>query len=59
MPFALDWYDTSESQALLDFQRKTLDDYAQDLAKQISAPLSGLMRHLIGPAFGRLIVRML
>jgi UDP-glucose 4-epimerase len=58
-PFALDWYDTSESQALLDYQRKTLDDYSHDLAKQIPAPLATLMRHVIGPAFGRLIVRML
>ena len=58
-PFALDWYDTSESQALLDYQRKTLDDYSHDLAKQFPAPLASLMRHVIGPAFGRLIVRML
>ena len=58
-PFALDWYDTSESQALLDYQRKTLDDYSHDLAKQIPTPLATLMRHLIGPTFGRLIVRML
>jgi hypothetical protein len=57
--FPQQWYDTSDSHALLDFQRKTLDDYAQDLAKQIPAPLTGLMRRLIGPALGRLIVRML
>ncbi len=58
-PFALDWYDTSDSQALLNYQNKTLDDYRRDLAAKFPAPLIFLMQRLIGPAFGKLIVRLL
>ena len=58
-PFALDWYDTSESQSLLNYQNKTLDDYSRDLARQFPAPLIAFMRHFIGPVFGRLIVRLM
>lgn len=58
-PFALDWYDTSESQALLNYQNKTLDDYSRDLAAKFPAPLIVLMRRFIGPTLGPLIVRML
>lgn len=56
-PFPLDWYDTTRSQELLKFQHKTLDDYCRDLAGKFPAPLIALMRHFIGPIFGRLIVR--
>ena len=58
-PFPLHWYDTSESQELLNFQNKTLDDYSDDLVRQFPAPLGALIRRAIGPAFGRLIVRLL
>lgn len=58
-PFPLHWYDTAESQRLLTYQRKTLDDYSVDLARQVPAPLVAIMRHFIGPAFGNLIVRLL
>jgi len=58
-PYPLHWYDTSRSQALLDFQHKTLDDYSKDLANQLPAPFIALMRYFIGPVFGRLIVRFL
>lgn len=58
-PFALDWYDTSESQALLNYQNKTLDDYRRDLAAKFPAPLIVLMQRVIGPAFGKLIVRLM
>ena len=58
-PFALDWYDTSESQELLRFQHKTLDDYSRDLAGQFPAPMIALMRRAVGPALGRLIVRLM
>jgi nucleoside-diphosphate-sugar epimerase len=58
-PFAMDWYDTSESQALLRYQRKTLDDYSLDLARQFPAPLLAFMHYFIGPVFGRLIARLL
>jgi len=58
-PFPVHWYDTSESQALLDYQTRTLDDYRGDLARQFPAPFVALMRRAIGPAFGRLIVRLI
>jgi len=58
-PFPLHWYDTTESQELLVYQSKTLDDYSTDLARQIPAPLVALMRRFIGPVFGKLIVRLL
>ncbi len=57
--FALGWYDTSESQALLNYQNKTLDDYSKDLASKFPSPFLALMRRIIGPALGPLIVRML
>jgi nucleoside-diphosphate-sugar epimerase len=56
-PFPLHWYDTTKSQELLKFQHKTLNDYCQDLAGQFPSPLIALMRHFIGPVFGKLIVR--
>jgi nucleoside-diphosphate-sugar epimerase len=56
-PFPLHWYDTTKSQELLKYQHKTLDDYCRDLAGQFPAPLIALMRHFIGPVFGRIIVR--
>jgi len=58
-PFPLHWYDTTESQDLLAYQTKTLADYSADMAKQMPAPVVVLMRHFIGPVFGRLIVRLL
>ncbi len=35
MPFPTDWLDTAESQQLLRYQRHTLDDYVQDMRKQL------------------------
>jgi len=58
-PFPLDWYDTSESQALLNYQNNTLDDYSRDLAAKFPAPLIVAMRRVIGPAFGKLLVRLI
>jgi len=58
-PFPLHWYDTTESQDLLAYQTKTLDDYSTDLARQMPAPMVVLMRRFIGPVFGKLIVRLL
>jgi nucleoside-diphosphate-sugar epimerase len=57
-PFPLHWYDTNMSQQLLKFQRKKLDDYSKDFARQFPAPFLAFMRHFIGPVFGRLIVRL-
>jgi UDP-glucose 4-epimerase len=58
-PFPLHWYDTTRSQELLKYQRKTIDDYSRDLAAQFPAPLLALMRRFISPVFGGLIVRLL
>ena len=32
-PFATDWLDTAESQRLLRFQTRTLDDYVRDMSR--------------------------
>ena len=57
-PFELDWYDTTDSQELLKFQRKTIDDYSHDLANQLPTLLVYMMRYFIGPIFGKVIVRL-
>jgi UDP-glucose 4-epimerase len=41
-PFCTDWVDTTESQALLQYQTRTFDDYVRDMVK-----LLGFRRHLI------------
>jgi len=41
-PFATDWVDTEESQRLLRYQRRTLDDYVEDVRKAL-----GMRRHFI------------
>jgi len=41
-PFCVDWMDTTESQALLRFQTRSLDDYLQDIVR-----LVGYRRYLI------------
>ncbi len=62
-PYYLDWYDTSKSQRLLRFQRKTfsdfLEDYARELAKWYTPLFLPLMRYFVGPVFGKLITRMI
>ena len=35
IPFPTDWLDTTESQRLLHYQRRTLDDYADELAQRL------------------------
>lgn len=61
-PYCVDWYDTGRSQQLLQFQSRTYADYRRDLAKEFSRRYSflfvPLMRHFVGPVFGRLIVRL-
>jgi nucleoside-diphosphate-sugar epimerase len=34
-PFYLDWYDTTESQRILQFQNRTFDDYLRDFSKAL------------------------
>jgi nucleoside-diphosphate-sugar epimerase len=41
-PFCVDWMDTTESQQLLRYQQRDLDDYVQDMAR-----LLGIRRHLV------------
>jgi nucleoside-diphosphate-sugar epimerase len=59
-PFHMNWYDTTKSEELLHFQRKTFDefilDYRRELARRYSPLFLPLMR-FIGPIFGKLIIR--
>ncbi len=57
-PAHLDWYDTTESQRLLEYQGRTLDDYLGDFYRPIPGPIRLLMRRVIGPLFGRVIARL-
>jgi hypothetical protein len=60
-PYYLDWYDTSRSQALLKFQRKTFADYLKDYSKGLAGRYTALflpfMRYFVGPVFGRVVVQ--
>jgi nucleoside-diphosphate-sugar epimerase len=60
-PAPMDWYDTDKSQALLQFQQRTFDDclrdYRKELAQRFTSFFPFLMRYIIGPVLGRLIVR--
>ena len=62
-PYYLDWYDTTKSQLLLNFQQRTFEDFIRDLSAHINQRYSTLfiplMRHFIGPAFGKLIVNLI
>lgn len=42
VPFPTDWLDTSESQRLLRFQRRTLQDYIQEVRAQV-----GISYHIV------------
>jgi len=61
-PYCTDWYDTSKSQELLQFQQRTYADFCRDLSQEFSRRYSPLfipvMRHFVGPVFGRFIVRL-
>jgi len=58
-PYYLDWYDTSKSEELLRYQRRTFSDYLRDysgqLAKQYSSLFIPFMLYFAGPLFGRII----
>ncbi len=60
-PYYLDWYDTSKSQKLLNFQRKTFADYLRDystgLTRRYSALFLPFMRYLVSPLFGKAVVQ--
>ncbi|MHB1134329.1 MAG: NAD-dependent epimerase/dehydratase family protein [Chloroflexota bacterium] len=48
-PFATDWLDTAESERVLSFQRRTLDDYVDDLRRRLGwrRPLIRMLRPLL------------
>jgi hypothetical protein len=60
-PYYLDWYDTSGSQELLNFQRKTFADYLRDYAGGLTRRYSTLflpfMRYFVSPLFGKAVVQ--
>lgn len=49
IPYSTDWLDTTESQRVLDYQRRTLDDYLADLKKRLGyrRPLVRLLRPVV------------
>ena len=60
-PYYLDWYDTSKSQELLNFQRKSfadyLKDYSQGLTRRYSALFLPFMRYFVSPLLGKAVVQ--
>lgn len=60
-PYYLDWYDTTKSQGLLKFQRKTFADYLRDYSKGLARRYSTLfvpwMRYFVSPVFGKVVVQ--
>jgi nucleoside-diphosphate-sugar epimerase len=60
-PFYIDWYDTSKSQELLDFQRKSFSDYLREYTQGLSRRYSSLflpfMRYFVSPLFGKAVVQ--
>jgi nucleoside-diphosphate-sugar epimerase len=62
-PYYLDWYDTSKSQELLGYQRRTFGDYLRDysrgLSKRYTALFLPFMRYFASPLFGRLVVKLM
>lgn len=53
-PFSIDWLDTTSSQALLDFQRHTLQDYLVDVRAKVGAARPII--RLIAPLLRRYMV---
>jgi nucleoside-diphosphate-sugar epimerase len=62
-PYYLDWYDTSKSQQLLNFQRRSFKDYIKDysrgLTRQYSALFLPFMRYFVSPLFGKAVVQLM
>jgi UDP-glucose 4-epimerase len=60
-PYYLDWYDTTKSQKLLNFQHRSFTDYISDYSKQLSRQYGPgfipFMRRFAGPIFGKAIVQ--
>ena len=60
-PYCLDWYDTSKSQELLKFQKKTFADYLSDYSRGLTRRYTPLfipwMRYFVSPLFGKVVVQ--
>jgi len=60
-PYYLDWYDTTKSQQLLNFQQRGFTDYIRDyskrLARQYGQGFIPFMRNFVSPVFGKAIVQ--
>ena len=60
-PYYLDWYDTSKSERLLQFQRNSFADYLKDYSKRLTRQFGSgflpFMRNFVGPVFGKVIVQ--
>lgn len=60
-PYYLDWYDTTKSQKLLNFQHRSFADYIKDYSKQLARQYGPgfipFMRRFVGPVFGKAIVQ--
>jgi nucleoside-diphosphate-sugar epimerase len=60
-PYYLDWYDTTKSQKLLNFQQRGFADYIRDYSKQLARQYGQgfipFMRNFVSPVFGRTIVQ--
>ena len=60
-PYYLDWYDTTKSQQLLNFQQRGFADYIRDyskrLARQYGQGFIPFMRNFVSPVFGKAIVQ--
>ncbi|HEX7363682.1 MAG TPA: NAD(P)-dependent oxidoreductase [Dehalococcoidia bacterium] len=61
-PYYLDWYDTTKSQKLLNYQRRTFTEYIRDystrLSRQYGPGFIPFMRSFVGPVFGKAIVQL-
>ena len=62
-PYYLDWYDTSKSQLLLQYQHKTFGDYLGDyrgaLSRRFTPAFLPFMCYFVGPLFGKLVMRLM
>lgn len=62
-PYYLDYYDTSRSQFLLQYQHKTINDYLRDfrgtLAQRFTPVFLIFMCYFIGPVFGKMLMQIL
>ena len=62
-PFYLDYYDTSKSQLLLQYQHKSFGDYLGDyrgtLARRFTPAFLPFMCCFVGPLFGKIVMRLI